>query len=114
MANEKKKKQPKTKMSGGLNTGYLTRMGLRNLVVNRTMSISSISVLTACLLLIGVSFILVFNIQQLVKDVENQNVVVVFVKDGLETGEVEKVGNDLRSIENVTKVDYVSKDAVRF
>ena len=99
-----------TDRNGGLNTTYLTKMGIRNVFTNGTMSLSSISVLTACLLLIGVSFILVQNIQKLVSDVESQNVVVAFVKDGIERGAVEKVGNDLRAIDNVTDVEYVSKE----
>lgn len=100
----------KKNRNGGLNTTYLTKMGIRNVFTNGTMSLSSISVLTACLLLIGVSFILVQNIQKLVNDVESQNVVVAFVKDGIERGAVEKVGNDLRAIDNVTDVEYVSKE----
>ena len=52
------------------------------------MSFSSISVLTACLLLIGVSVMILVNIQNLVKDVENQNVVVAFVKEGISDEEV--------------------------
>ena len=98
----------KKNRNGGLNTTYLTKMGIRNVFTNSTMSLSSISVLTACLLLIGVSFILVFNIRFLVSDVEKQNVVVAFVSDGIETGAIEQVGNDLRAIENVTAVEYVS------
>ena len=100
----------KKNRNGGLNTTYLTKMGIRNVFTNGTMSLSSISVLTACLLLIGVSFILVQNIQKLVNDVENQNVVVAFVTDDIERGAVEQVGNDLRAIENVTDVEYVSKE----
>lgn len=97
--------------SGGLNTTYLTKMGAHNIIANRSMSFSSISVLTACLLLIGVSLMILVNIQALVKDVENQNVVVAFVKDGISDEEVTKVGADLNVIPNVTNVEFVSKEA---
>lgn len=97
--------------SGGLNTNYLTKMGARNIVANRSMSFSSISVLTACLLLIGVSVMILVNIQNLVKDVENQNVVVAFVKEGITDEEVAKVGTDLQAIPDVTAVEFVSKEA---
>ena len=69
----------KRRSSGGLNTNYLTKMGVHNLIANRSMSASSISVLTACLLLVGISAIILINIQTLVKDFEKQNVVVAFV-----------------------------------
>ena len=94
-------KKMKTKRVGGLNTTYLTKMGLRNLVANRTMSLSSISVLTACLLLIGVSFVLLVNMNGLVKDVEKQNVVVAFVDDGLDDQGLLDIYKQLISIDNV-------------
>lgn len=106
----KKKTGKKGRRSGGLNTSYLTKMGFHNLIANRSMTLSSVSVLTACLLLIGVSFLLLFNIQTLVKDVEKQNVVVAFVKDGLDDVSLNKVGTDLRAINNVTNVEFVSKE----
>ncbi len=104
------KKKNNKRSSGGLNTIYLTKMGAHNLIANKSMSFSSISVLTACLLLIGISVVILLNIQTLVKDVEKQNVVVAFVKDGISDEEVQKVGTDLMSIPNVLVADFVSKE----
>lgn len=104
------KKKSKKRSSGGLNTNYLTKMGAHNLIANRSMSFSSISVLTACLLLIGMSLIILLNIQSLVKDVESQNVVIAFVKDGTADDALAKVGSDLKEITNVTNVEFVSKE----
>ena len=100
----------KKKSSGGLNTSYLTKMGAHNMVANRSMTISSISVLTACLMLIGISVIILLNIHSLVNDVEKQNVVVAFVQDGADDATVEKVGADLLAIENVEIAEFVSKE----
>lgn len=104
------KRKKKRRSSGGLNTSYLTKMGLKNLVANRSMSLSSVSVLTACLLLIGVSFLLLFNMKALVSDVEKQNVVVAFVKDGIDEAAKSKIESDLKAIENVVDFQYVSKE----
>lgn len=106
-----KKKNNRKKSSGGLNTSYLTKMGFKNLVSNRSMSLSSVSVLTVCLLLIGVSFLLLFNMKTLVKDVEKQNVVVAFVKDGIDDVALNKINTDLKAIPNVINVEFVSKEA---
>lgn len=89
---------------------YLTKMGFHNIASNRSMSLSSVSVLTVCLLLVGVSFLLLININSLVRDVEKQNVVVAFVKEGINDAELNKVNNDLRAIPNVTDVEFVSKE----
>lgn len=104
------KKKNKKRSSGGLNTSYLTKMGAHNLIANRSMSFSSISVLTACLLLIGISLMILMNIQALVKDVEKQNVVIAFVKDGADDTVVAQVGADLRAISDVTNVEFVPKE----
>lgn len=109
-ANQRKSLKAIRKKGGGLNTNYLTKMGFHNLIANRSMSFSSISVLTACLLLIGVSFLLVINIQSLVNDVEKQNVVVAFMKDGATDEEISQARIELNSIENVVQIDFVSKE----
>ncbi len=103
-------KKNKKRSSGGLNTNYLTKMGAHNLVANRSMTFSSVSVLTACLLLIGISLMLLLNIQALVKDVEKQNVVLAFVTDGADDATVAQVHADLNAIDDVTNVEFVSKE----
>lgn len=95
---------------GGLNTSYLTKMGAHNLIANRSMSFSSISVLSACLLLIGISMMIIMNIQNLVKDVEKQNVIIAFVADDADGEAVAQVEAQLRAIPEVTDVTFVSKD----
>lgn len=110
MADKKVKNQKKKHKSGGLNTGYLTKMGIHNMIANRSMSVSSVSVLTACLLLVGLSMIILLNIQTLVKDMEKQNVVVAFVEDDADDAAVIKVGEDLKSIPDVIAVEFVSRE----
>lgn len=107
----KKQKKANKKRGGGLNTSYLTKMGAHNLIANRSMSFSSISVLSACLLLIGISMIIILNIQNLVQDVEKQNVIIAFVEEGADDAAVAKVGTDLRAIPDVIGVEFVSKEA---
>ncbi len=107
---EKKQKKANRKRGGGLNTSYLTKMGAHNLVAHRSMSLSSISVLSACLLLIGISMMIIMNIQNLVKDVEKQNVILAFVTDGADDMAVAQVDAQLRSIPDVIDVEFVSKE----
>ncbi len=96
--------------SGGLNVNYLTKMGFHNLISHRSMTLSSVSVLTACLLLIGVSLMIVFNIQSMVSQVEEQNVVVAFLEKDLDEAATTQAGEDLKNILNVSSVKFVSKE----
>ncbi len=60
---------------------YLTGEGLKNVWVNRLMSIASIGVLVACMVLIGISVLVSLNAQRAMEGLEQQNVVNVYFND---------------------------------
>ena len=60
---------------------HLTANGLKNIWVNRLMSLASIGVLVACMSMIGVAMILSLNINRTMGEVEKQNVVMVYFND---------------------------------
>lgn len=60
---------------------YLTGEGIKNVWVNRLMSIASVGVLVACMLIIGVAIALSFNIDLAMGNLEQQNVVMVYFED---------------------------------
>ena len=74
--------------------GYLTREGMRNLYVNRLMSIASVSVLFSCMVMIGVAFMIMVNINMFIGNVEDQNVIMVFVDDSATQAEEDAQGRD--------------------
>ena len=60
---------------------YLTATGLKNMWVNKLMTISSVGTLMACMIIIGVAVMLSVNINKAVKGVEQQNVISAFFND---------------------------------
>lgn len=92
------------------NLGYLTKEGFRNLKVNKLMSVASITVLFSCLMLIGISFMLLVNIESFISDIESENVIMVYVDMEATDYEYIKLGNDLRSLENVAFVENIDKE----
>ena len=60
---------------------YLTREGFRNVWVNRLMSIASIGVLVACMVLIGFAILITENVNVYMNNLEQQNVVMVYFND---------------------------------
>ena len=60
---------------------YLTGEGLKNIWVNRLMSIASIGVLVACMTLIGISVLISLNANRAMEGLEQQNVVMVYFDD---------------------------------
>lgn len=60
---------------------YLTHEGIKNVWVNRLMSIASIGVLVACMVLIGLAILLSANVTKALGNLEKQNVVMVYFND---------------------------------
>lgn len=94
----------------GASLGYLTKEGFRNVWVNRLMSLASITVLMACLVIIGLGTMLFFNINALLDNIESQNVIMVYIKDGTTSEQIDDLEDDIKSIDNVQNCIFVSKE----
>jgi len=90
--------------------GYLFKEGIKSLWNNRTMSIASIAVLISCLLLTGTAVLLTLNMQSTMESIEGNNNITVFLEDSLPQLRSIQVGEELRSLENISSCTYVSKD----
>ncbi len=81
--------------------GYLTKEGFRNVWINRLMSVASVGILMACLVMIGLAFLGFVNVQSLLDKVDDQNVIMVFVESDISDEEIERVGKAISAISNV-------------
>ena len=91
---------------------YLTKQGLHNLRANRLMSLASIGVLTACLLLTGIAGLFSANVNSLVEYLGDQNETVVYLDQGLSDEQLASVDQTLRSMPGLAAVTYVSQEEV--
>lgn len=94
----------------GSSLRYLFKEGFRNTWSNRMMSIASICVLMSCLVLIGCASMIFLNIESLLGRIEEENVVMVYVKDDTADADVTAMGTQLESIDNVKEVEFVLKE----
>lgn len=90
--------------------GYLTKEGFKNVWSNRLMSIASVSVLLSCLVIIGVAFMAVMNMGEVINNIENQNVIMAFVRDEASEAETKQVGEDIKNLSNIKECIFVSKE----
>lgn len=60
---------------------YLTGEGFKNVWANRLMTVASVGVLVACMVLIGLAILLSLNIDVAMGNLEKQNVVMVYFND---------------------------------
>lgn len=94
----------------GTSLKYLTHEGFRNVWVNRLMSLASVTVLMACLIIMGAGIMIYFNINNVVDKVQSQNVVMVYVADDASEDETTQIGTSLKGISNVESCEFVSKE----
>ena len=94
----------------GASLKYLTKEGFRNVWVNRLMSLASVSVLMACLVIIGLGAMIFFNIDALLDTIERQNVVMVYVDKGATDEQASQVGNQLKTMNNIDECIFVPKE----
>lgn len=90
--------------------GYLIHEGFRSIKTHGFMSFATVTIIMACLIIIGSVTLLSVNIDALIKDLENQNEVVAFVDDRVEDEEVARALEDsIRALDNISSVEFVSR-----
>lgn len=94
----------------GTSLKYLTHEGFRNVWVNRLMSLASVTVLMACLIIMGAGIMIFFNINTLLDSVQSQNVVMVYVADDASEDETAQIGSSLNNIGNIESCEFVPKE----
>ena len=62
-------------------SGYLIREGFRSIGTHGFMSFATVTIIMACLIIMGSVTLLSKNIDRLIKSLENQNEVVAFVDE---------------------------------
>ena len=89
---------------------YLIREGFRSIKTHGLMSFATVTIIMACLIIMGSVALLSLNINYLIKDLEKQNEVVAFVDDQIEDPEEAKaIGAQILALGNISSADFVSR-----
>lgn len=93
---------------------YLTAEGFKNIWLHRLMTLASICVLVACMLLMGIAVLLTVNIQESFSTIKDSNKVMVFFKDDADAKKVEELAlemqNDNDRWANIKTAKFQSKE----
>ncbi len=89
---------------------YTFKEALKNLWRNHMMSIASVSSVAATLIILGIIFILIININSLTDSVKVQfDSVQVYLQDDLDRNVIEDIGNDIVNIVGVKEIIFESR-----
>ena len=88
----------------------MIREGFRSIKTHGLMSFATVTIIMACLIIMGSVALLSLNIDNLINDLEDQNEVVAFVDDNLEDlDQAKAVGSEILKLENVSSAEFVSR-----
>lgn len=84
--------------------------GFKNIGRNGWMTFASVSAVTITLLILGVFLLLALNINHMIEIIENQVEITVELSPDTTEGLIEKIENEIRNLDGVKSVQYVSKE----
>lgn len=91
--------------------GHSVGEAFRNLWRNRLMSMASVSSVAATLVILGIVFILIVNINSMTESVKVQfDSAQVYLDDGLEQAQIDKIETQIRSIDGVKDVVFEDRE----
>ena len=89
---------------------YLANQGIENIGKNKTMTFATFCVLLISLLLVGASALFYMNMNSMITGLGNQNEIAVYLNPTTSQERVAGFQAELSAIENVDKVEYISKE----
>ena len=91
---------------------YLIKEGFRNVWHNSLMSIASIGVLVAVMVLIGAAMLLSVNVDAMLSNLQAQNVVMVYTTDSATEQQARAAYEEITALENVnaSACDFVTQE----
>ena len=91
---------------------YLIKEGFRNVWHNSLMSIASIGVLVAVMVLIGAAMLLSVNVDAMLSNLQAQNVVMVYTTDSATEQQARAAYQEITALENVnaSACDFVTQE----
>jgi len=94
-----------------MKVSYTLKETFRNLWRNRWMSLASITSVVATLIILGIIFILVLNINSISQGAKDQFTNIdVYIEEGVPTEEINLMKSDIVSLQGVEEVTYKPKD----
>ncbi len=90
--------------------GYLIGEGLRNVFKNKKSTVASLMIMCATMFVFGIFFLIGENVQTVMKQVEEQQAMQVFIDPDATEQEIAELGNKIKALSYVNQAEYVTKE----
>ncbi len=89
--------------------GYLTKEGFKSILTHGFMSFASVTIIVACLVIMGSFSLIAVNIGSLLDEVESQTEVVAYVEETLSDEQARALQPEIEYISNVQSCEFVPR-----
>ena len=90
--------------------GYLLGEGFRNVFHNKKSSGASLAIMCATMLIFGIFFMIVENLNNAIKTIEEQQGMQVFINKDATDEQISQIGEQIKLINGVNTIKFVSKE----
>ena len=90
--------------------GYLIGEGFRNVFKNKKSTMASLMIMCATMFVFGIFFLIGENVQEVMKQVEEQQAMQVFIKPDATEQEITELGNKIKALPYVNQAEYKTKE----
>lgn len=89
---------------------YTIKQGFKNIFRNSMFSLASIATMIACILLFGAFFSVIFNVNSLVRTIEEEVGITVLFDEGISQEEIDAIGEKIGARDEVKSIEYTSPE----
>ena len=90
--------------------GYLLSEGFHNVMKNKKSTGASLMIMCATMLIFGLFFLIGENVNHMMREIESEQGMQVFMYKDATEEQIQKLQEDIKSLDNVAKVTYISRE----
>ena len=90
--------------------GYLINEGFKSILTHGFMSFATVTIVIACLVIMGSFSLIAVNISAMLDELESSNEVVAYVEETFSEDEARALQDDIEYISNVSEANFVTRE----
>ena len=89
---------------------YLIGEGFKNIFKHGFMSFATVTIIIACLIIMGSVSLVSVNIDKLISDLEDQNEIIAFVNEDYTDEQAKALSSQVNAIDNIASAEFVNRE----
>lgn len=100
-------------MKRRINIGYFIKEGFQSVFSHGLMSFAAVCMIVACLIIMGSFSLLAVNVDDNLKQLEDENEFLAYIDESLTTQEIETLMGQVDALDNVAEVKFITREEAK-